>query len=90
MQDHDWCEEARISLAKHRAVLDASLHTLGLDVIGGTDLFRLVKHNDAALIWETLGQSGILTRVFDYDPTWLRIGLPANQKGIDRLLRAFG
>jgi cobalamin biosynthetic protein CobC len=34
---------------------------------------------------ERLARHAILTRPFDYDPRWLRLGLPSNREALDRL-----
>ena len=39
-------------------------------------LFILAEHSRARAIYEELARAGILVRVFDYAPTWLRFGLP--------------
>jgi cobalamin biosynthetic protein CobC len=36
-------------------------------------------------LFERLARRSILTRPFDYDPRWLRIGLPADAEALDRL-----
>jgi cobalamin biosynthetic protein CobC len=48
-------------------------------------LFRLIETADAAALFERLARHAILTRPFDYDPRWLRLGLPANREALDRL-----
>ena len=60
----------------------------GLNPIGGTSLFRLVRSADAARLFQTLGQAGILVRRFAEHPAWLRFGLPGNESDWQRLERA--
>ena len=43
---------------------------------------------DAARLFQTLGQAGILVRRFAEHPTWLRFGLPGNESDWQRLERA--
>ncbi|KQV81778.1 threonine-phosphate decarboxylase CobD [Rhizobium sp. Root1220] len=67
-----------------RSVLDES----GLRVVGGTDLFSLVDHNEAAALHEHLCRHHILVRKFDYAPNWLRFGLPSDPMSQSRLAAA--
>jgi len=90
LADDAWAEANRARLAADQARLVGVLTASGLDLVGGTPLFTLVRHPDAARIWERLGQAGILVRAFDFQPDWLRIGLPADEAGFERLARALG
>ncbi len=74
--DRGWAERSRIRLARHAAWLDDKLAQAGFDPVGGTSLFRLVRAIDAPRRFEALCAAGILTRPFDYEPSWLRFGLP--------------
>ena len=87
MADEAWRAEtqARLKLAADR--LHEILDRHGLETIGGTDLFILVADDAAPAIHEALARRGIWTRVFDYNPGWLRIGLPPPD-GFERLDRA--
>lgn len=75
-------------IRERRAGLDAALDGAGLKRIGGTGLFVLVEHPRAALLQERLCEAHILTRKFDYAPTWLRIGLAPDAAGDRRLADA--
>jgi cobalamin biosynthesis protein CobC len=44
--------------------------------LGGTPLFRLAGHAQAARWFERLGNAGILVRPFPSQPDRLRFGLP--------------
>lgn len=77
---------ARIA-ARARA-LAAVLDGAGLKIIGGTDLFKLVRHPEAARLYEHLARSHILVRRFDYAGDWLRIGLTPDEEGDRRLADA--
>ena len=68
--------------------LDEILTKAGLTVVGGTLLFRLASHVDAALIFQALSQQGIHVRRFALTPSWLRFGLPGNDEQFSRLARA--
>lgn len=77
----------RLSAAAMR--LDLELSRAGLEVVGGTSLFRLVSSPKAERIFERLCRQGVLTRPFAHRPNWLRIGLPP--QGVwDRLRAALG
>jgi cobalamin biosynthetic protein CobC len=89
LADRVWIEATRRTLAKQAARLDAILAGRGLDIIGGTTLFRLVQTRAASEVFHRLGRAGILTRVFpDHakgGATWLRFGLPAAEQDWQRL-----
>jgi cobalamin biosynthetic protein CobC len=53
---------------------------LELQIIGGTKLFLLIEHERAQDLHEHLLVEKILTRKFDYNPRWLRLGLTSNQE----------
>lgn len=81
-------ESIRQGIAARRAALGAVLADAGLHVGGGTDLFALVEDGKAAALHEHLCRAHILTRAFDYAPTWLRIGLPPGEASDSRLAQA--
>ena len=76
--DTGWAETARDRLARAARRLDDLLSRAGLDVVGGTSLFRLADAADAQDHFTALGSAGVLTRPFAYNPRWLRFGLPAD------------
>lgn len=86
--DDAWAGATRARLAAEQARLVGLLTARGLDLVGGTPLFTLVRHPEARRLWERLGRAGILVRAFDGQPDWLRIGLPADEAGFERLERA--
>lgn len=75
----------RRAIEVRKAELDATLSAAGLDVTGGTDLFSLIEHPDAAAIHEALCHYHILVRPFDYNPRWLRFGLAPDAAAGSRL-----
>jgi cobalamin biosynthetic protein CobC len=85
LADQDWIEATRRRIAQAAGRLDAVLKGSGLDIVGGTSLFRLVRTPMANEWFRHLGRAGILTRVFAEHPTWLRFGLPANEQEWQRL-----
>ena len=88
LADTAWREAARKALAEAAGRLDAMLARAGLNLIGGTSLFRLVRAAEAARLFQTLGEAGILVRRFAEHPTWLRFGLPGAESDWQRLERA--
>jgi cobalamin biosynthetic protein CobC len=87
-RDRDWIVAARARLADEARALDAILARHGLEPIGDCPLFRLVVSKDANTIFERLARQGILTRPFDYEPNWLRFGLPGDEAALARLDRS--
>lgn len=85
LADQAWIATTRQSLADAARRLDAILHGAGLDIVGGTTLFRLARTPAAKELFRHLGHSGILLRVFSEHPTWLRLGLPAAEPEWRRL-----
>ena len=88
LADVTWREETRRRLATQAARLDAILADAGLEIIGGTHLFRLVRTDAAAKLFRHLGRAGILVRLFPQHPWWLRFGLPALEQDWNRLKMA--
>lgn len=87
-RDLAWQAETRLRLREARERLDRLLQLSGLNVCGGTDLFRLVETDDAHALWETLAQRGIYVRRFSWSDQLVRMGLPENECAEDRLLAA--
>ena len=77
LSDHAWGVAMRKRLHEEARKLDHMLTGLGLHVIGGTALFRLIGIEDARLLHHLLAEAGIWARVFTYSPHWIRLGLPA-------------
>ncbi|OWJ64926.1 threonine-phosphate decarboxylase CobD [Inquilinus limosus] len=90
LSDQDWQDQARTRLSDDAARLTALLLAHGFTDRGGTDLFRLVEHPEAARIWDRLGRAGILVRPFPDRPRLLRFGLPGDDAGFARLAAALG
>lgn len=86
LADDAWLAATRARLQADTARLDALLTQAGLQLVGGTLLFRLAQHARAAAVFDRLGRSGILVRRFDAEPGWLRFGIPGG--GWDRLAAA--
>ncbi|MBS0559793.1 MAG: threonine-phosphate decarboxylase [Proteobacteria bacterium] len=88
LPDAAWREAAAARLAADAARLDALFAGAGGAVLGGTRLFRLVRHPNAAALADRLADAGILVRRFGYAPDWLRFGLPAGEAAWARLAAA--
>ena len=85
LADRAWIDATRRGLAIAAARLDAILTGCGLDIAGGTTLFRLARTPAARELFHHLGRAGIWTRVFPEHATWLRFGLPAAEPDWPRL-----
>ena len=83
--DHDWATQTRVALRDSADRLDQMLASHGLEVVGGTSLFRLVRTEQAQSLHEGLARMGIWTRVFAHTPHWMRLGLPAGEPELRRL-----
>ena len=90
LADTAWQSAARARLADEAARLDAVLTDHGLNVVGGTDLFRLAEHTEADNLAERLARQGILVRTFERRPDWIRFGLPGAEVEWVRLKDALG
>ena len=85
LADAAWIERTRSLLAKAAKRLDAILTGAGLEIVGGTSLFRLARTPAAQALFHHLGRAGILTRVFAEQRDWLRFGLPGSTQEWRRL-----
>lgn len=85
LADDAWRMAMRERLSQEAEELDAVLLCHGLQIVGGTGLFRLVRNERAAEIFNRLGESGILVRAFAERPQDLRFGLPADAASLARL-----
>lgn len=88
LADSGWVSDMRAQLARERAELDAVLESAALEVIGGTDLFRLVRHSSADLLHMHLQAHAIWVRRFEDQPELLRFGLPGSTDALARLRNA--
>jgi len=85
LTDKEWQDGMLRRLADEMADLTLSLSMAGLTVFGGTPLYALAAHRNAHAVHEALACAQIWTRVFDYAPTWIRVGLPASAEDRQRL-----
>ncbi|CAN7205361.1 aminotransferase class I/II-fold pyridoxal phosphate-dependent enzyme [Phenylobacterium sp. LjRoot225] len=85
--DVAWADRTRARLARDAQRLDLLLGRAGLEVVGGTSLFRLARGAHAPTIFQRLAAAGVLCRPFD-DPHLLRFGLPGRPADWARLAAA--
>jgi cobalamin biosynthetic protein CobC len=85
LMDESWLTKTVVRLCDDADRLDRLLRAAGFDIVGGTPLFRLAQHKDAARWFEQLARAGILTRPFEAKPDWLRFGIPQALADWDRL-----
>jgi len=76
LSDADWAAKTRERLGRDAHRLDALMTGAGAETLGGTPLFRLYRVDDAARWQNRLAHALIWSRVFPYDPHWLRLGIP--------------
>jgi cobalamin biosynthesis protein CobC len=85
LADTGWTQATRVRLARDALRLDALVAARGTTPLGGTDLFRLYDTPDASLWQNRLAARQIWSRVFPYNPRWLRLGLPGAPEAWARL-----
>ncbi|MDI9408308.1 MAG: threonine-phosphate decarboxylase CobD [Candidatus Pacebacteria bacterium] len=73
-RDGDWIAATRARLRAESLILRDQLIRRGGRVLGETDLFTLIEHPRAQLVYHLLARRGILLRRFPEQPSWLRIG----------------
>lgn len=85
LADLAWQSETRRWLPDQAARLDDVLRSAGLTIVGGTPLFRLARHADAAGLHGRLARQAIWTRIWPEPADLIRFGLPADEAGLRRL-----
>lgn len=88
LADAAWTAATRARLNRDAGRLDGMLAAAGLQITGGTPLFRLVRTAVAGRLFQHLGGAGILVRRFEDHPDWLRFGLPGGESAWERLRTA--
>jgi cobalamin biosynthesis protein CobC len=89
LADTAWAEAMRQALGRDAARLDRLLTGAGLEIAGGTSLFRFARAPAAGALADHLGRAGIVVRRFAEAPAALRFGLPAEEAAWQRLATAF-
>jgi cobalamin biosynthetic protein CobC len=93
LADRAWIDATRNKLAEAANKLDLILTGSGLDIVGGTTLYRLARSRAANELFHHLGRAGIFVRSFPDQSELLRFGLPAAERDWQRLqnaMAAFG
>jgi cobalamin biosynthetic protein CobC len=85
LADGAWKLQILTRLTEAAARLDEVLKNTGLEVVGGTSLYRLARSPHAEQLFAQLGRAGILVRCFSEEPMWLRWGLPRSENEWRRL-----
>jgi cobalamin biosynthetic protein CobC len=90
LSDAEWLAATRARLHADARALDKMLATAGFASVGGSLLFRLVRHEDAQGWFERLAKAGIFVRRFAARPARLRFGIAGSDAGSMRLCAALG
>ena len=88
LRDRTWTVRQRRVLAERRVALERVLEERGFALLGGTDLFVLAAHRDAARTNRRLLFERVLVRAFPAEPDRLRFGIPGGQRALRRLSEA--
>jgi cobalamin biosynthesis protein CobC len=88
LADEAWRAATLSRLAEAGRRLDRLLVQAGLEILGGTSLYRLTQSAKAPELFNQFGRRGILLRRFVERPTWLRWGLPKDEVEWERLSAA--
>lgn len=79
LRNREWILKVKDQLSKQIKQFDQLFLYNACKVVGGTHLFRLIEMQEAHNLWKYLANHGIWVRKFDYNPQWLRFGLPQEQ-----------
>ncbi|MEL6734897.1 MAG: threonine-phosphate decarboxylase CobD [Pseudomonadota bacterium] len=85
LRDRTWQQRNRKKLQQRRQELETLLQQHGCTLVGGTDLFVLVRHPVAERLAVSLAEHHILVRTFPAMPEWLRFGIPSGKAVLKRL-----
>ena len=85
LADRVWLAATSERAARDSRRLDAMFVAAGCRIAGGTPLFRLIEHRDAARIADRLAEAGVHVRRFPHAAEWLRVGLPGETEAWSRL-----
>lgn len=88
LEDDCWANETRDKLCEQAAKLDAVLQAAGFATVGGTALFRLIRHPHASAYHTALARRQIWCRRFDWADDLLRFGLPPDDAALKRFALA--
>lgn len=76
LQDISWAAETRTRLFADAERLDDLIDPDGTRGMGACPLFRTYKVEDAREMQNRLANFHIWSRVFSYNPNWIRLGMP--------------
>lgn len=89
LHDRAWATHTRQRLKEEACRLDAVvLNHRRIDLVGGTSLFRLYHTQNAAALQDHLARHRIWTRIFSYNPAWIRLGVIHRQADLTRFKEA--
>lgn len=83
--DRDWQAETRARLDRDARRMDQLAAGAGWQLVGGTPLFRTYDAGEAEAAQTALARHHVWTRVFPYSSGWIRLGLPGDEPGWQRL-----
>lgn len=86
--DHAWACAMRSTLIKRSDLLDEICTKHGLELIGGSSLYRLFSSQHSLALHRHLAERRIWTRIFSYSDTYLRLGVPMTDDQLSRLEHA--
>lgn len=87
-RDIDWRKATQRRLTEDCQRMDALAEAANWTLIGGSLLFRTYQTQDAKAAQDALAMHRIWTRIFPYSASWMRLGLPADEDGWNRLRQA--
>ncbi|OYQ31801.1 threonine-phosphate decarboxylase [Niveispirillum lacus] len=87
LSDQGWQKAMRRRLAQAMARSLSLYQKAGVELIGGTDLYALIRTRIERDLYRELGQAGLLARSFRDRPGLLRLGLPPDSVAMDRLTK---
>jgi cobalamin biosynthetic protein CobC len=76
LADDAWLTRTIDRLRQEAVRLKELLQAAGFEIVGGTPLYLLVRHEHASTRFDRLCRAGILARPFQDDSSWLRFGIP--------------
>lgn len=87
LADNAWHADTVVWLSEAALHLD-QIVTPHWPLVGGTHLFRLYDTPDATAARDRLAGAGIWSRIFPWQPRWLRLGIPGSREEFDRVAAA--
>lgn len=88
LADTSWIAATRTRLAKDMQQMLTAMPEK-LSYVGGTNLFALFEVQDAFSLQDHLAHQRIWTRIFDYNPRWIRIGLSHDMDRLGEAIACF-